>query len=215
MRQSLSKNELSLVFPEFKNSALLQEISEYAFIKRYPAGSQLADDTNEEASLSLSLCLSGIIKVQRKLPNKKYLFLYNVTKAEWCNVSFLNSVSKKNHNILATADTEVSILHVPNHVAERLMLKFPEWRNYFFKSISKMYENLLELIDKQSVGSLEDKIKHYLEYQKNSLKTAYLNISHQSLANELNVARESVSRKLKQLEACGYLRLSRSKIILE
>lgn len=214
MKQSLSKNELSLVFPEFNSSALLQKISEHSSIKTYPAGSQLAIESDQKDYLSLSICLSGIIKIQRKLPNKKYLFLYNISNGEWCNASFINTLSKK-HNLIATTDTQVSILYIPNEIAESLILDYPEWRNYFFQSISKMYENLLEVLDKQSGGTLEDKIKHYLEYQKNSLKTAYLNISHQSLANELNVARESVSRKLKQLEANGYLRLSRTKIILQ
>ena len=81
-------------------------------------------------------------------------------------------------------------------------------------SVAKMNENLLDILDQQSIGSLEDKIRYYLEYQKDSLQSVFLNISHQTPADELNISREYVSCKLKKLEEIGYLRLSRSKIIL-
>jgi len=214
MQKPLTKSELSLIFPTLQNVDLLQKISENSKITKHPSGFQFEFNGAKEDQTTLYFCISGIIKIQKLLPNGRSLFLYNILRGEWCNISFFNSEAKMQHHLRGIAETELTMMHISAEMAEELGLNFPSWRNYLLHSVSKMQVNLLGVLDKQSVGSLEDKIKHYLEYQKNSLKTAYLNISHQSLADELNVARESVSRKLKQLEEGGYLHLHRSKITL-
>ena len=92
MGKSISEFELSVIFPEFNNSGLLKKIRDNASLKSYAADYQFF--FTESDHFSFSFCYSGIIEILRKLPNGKYLFLYNFSKGDWCNNGFFNRYSK-------------------------------------------------------------------------------------------------------------------------
>ncbi|MBK8504570.1 MAG: helix-turn-helix domain-containing protein [Saprospiraceae bacterium] len=74
---------------------------------------------------------------------------------------------------------------------------------------------MIDTIDKLAFAKLDEKLWDYLEDRVLISGHILNNLSHQEIANDLNVSREAVSRLLKKLEQQGKLEIHRSKIVVK
>ena len=61
---------------------------------------------------------------------------------------------------------------------------------------------------------MDERLEFYLKKEADKTNSKSLNISHQSIANDLNTSREVISRLLKKMEQRGFVALQRNRIDL-
>lgn len=81
-----------------------------------------------------------------------------------------------------------------------------------FRLYHKRFEELLNLVNAIAFQKVDSRLIDLLQQKIERLGSKELSVTHQQLADELNTAREVVSRLLKQLEKDGKVELSRNKI---
>ena len=95
------------------------------------------------------------------------------------------------------------------------MGKYATWRNFVMNMYDQRIFAMIDTIDKLAFAKLDEKLWDYLEERVFISGKVLNNLSHQEIANDLNVSREAVSRLLKKLEQQGKLEIHRSKIIVK
>lgn len=152
--------------------------------------------------------LSGDINIQKIGIEGEETNLYNIGRGELCHEALSCFLRSEPLNVLGKATQTSKIFILPFDIADRYLLS----NNEFLKNIYKDLHEKFNLI----IGNKEA-VKH------ESLKTRVLKLliskeskiiyaTHSELAFELDSAREVISRKLKELEKDGYLKLTRGKI---
>lgn len=77
------------------------------------------------------------------------------------------------------------------------------------------FENVLEAFNAVAFQKIDERLVTYLKNKTHSTPDRKLSSTHQAIANDLGLARETVSRLLKKLEHDGKIELSRGTILLK
>lgn len=151
--------------------------------------------------------LSGIIKIERLNENGDETNLYNVGKGEICHEMLSCFVTSESLSVLGRAivDSEIAIL--PFHIFKEYLLNDAGFFEYMYIDL---YRKLKNIIDKKE-EIIHLSVDKRLEKLLNS-KGGIIYMTHNEIAMEIGTSREVVSRKLKNLEKQGFLKLKRGKI---
>jgi CRP/FNR family transcriptional regulator len=107
----------------------------------------------------------------------------------------------------AIAETAVEAVLLPKDAFQQALAQMPEFRNAVFTSIDKGMNDLLGLLEDISFGRMDARIARRLLQVTDA--TNRVDITHQTLAEELGTAREVISRLLKGFEQQGWVKLHR------
>lgn len=161
----------------------------------------------------LPIVISGSIRVYRQWEDREIL-LYYVGPEETCMMSlssaYFNNVSTANG--MAIADAEIFVL--PARLIAEWQLKYPSWNQYIIHTFRNRYDELLTSFGSVAFDPIPVRVKEYLLKRSQTEESARVNVSHQTLANELGTTRVVISRILKQFEQEGFLRQFRGYIML-
>ena len=160
------------------------------------------------------LITSGCIKVRRITEQGKELLLYYLQKGETCAMSYSCCMSNKKSAISTISASPASFIAVPVYKVDEWIISFQSWKNYLLKNYENKMHDMLRVIDQLAFCSAEERLIKYLNKQSLMFDEMKLDITHQEIATDLNIARESVSRALKKLEKKGMLSLERNSIHL-
>ena len=100
---------------------------------------------------------------------------------------------------------------IPFDIVNTYLLNNTLFLQYIYKDLYSKFNVIINVKEEVKHEPLTNRLIKLL-ISKNS-KNIY--VTHNDLAFELDSAREVISRKLKQLEKMGYLKLSRGKIQIE
>jgi len=202
-------------FKEFLNAFepnIQHRFLKYGKIKTVPSD-KIILDIRENVTV-FPIIIKGIASITRRDGKGNSILLHYLTPLETCAISFLNASQNKPNTIRMTSKTELSYLMVPTNMAKRWVLKFDNFYNYITRMTQEQNENLVHLINERVFEKLDVILKNYLQYLQIKFNTPIINASHQEIATDLYVSRESISRTLKKMEKEGLLRLGRNKIHL-
>jgi CRP/FNR family transcriptional regulator, anaerobic regulatory protein len=161
----------------------------------------------------LPIVIRGSVRVYRQWEDREIL-LYYVKPGETCMMSlssaYFNNVSAANG--MANEDSE--ILVVPARLVSEWQLKYPSWNQYIIHTFRSRYDELLSSFGSVAFDPIHIRAKEYLVRRSRTDGTARINISHQTLANELGTTRVVISRVLKQFEQEGILEQHRGYVFL-
>ena len=115
---------------------------------------------------------------------------------------------------IAIAAEETTILAIPTRYITEWQKEYKSWNNYVIRTFRKRYDELLFTFEGVAFEHIDKRILDYLNSRKIKNDSNIIEISHQSLANELGTTRVVVSRILKQFELDGKVRLHRGGIEL-
>lgn len=154
--------------------------------------------------------LSGIVKIQKINLNGDETNLYNIRSGDFCHEALSCLMKCEPLDIVAKALTDAEVFIIDMDATQNLLLNNLDFLKSIYKDMFSKFNNLLinkeniihEPLDKRLVQLIMDKGSHVI-YAK-----------HSELAFEIDSTRETVSRKLKNLEKEGYLKLSRGKIVV-
>ena len=204
-------NELFKTLRSFREPALQEEMLNSGKVIEARKGDLLI---REGQRLDfLPIVIRGLIRVYRQWEDREIL-LYYVKPEETCMMSlssaYFNNVSAANG--VAMEDSE--ILVVPARLVSEWQLKFPSWNQYIIHTFRSRYDELLSSFKSVAFDPIHIRVKEYLLARSKSGKTPRINISHQTLANELGTTRVVISRILKQFEQEGLLKQYRGYVLL-
>lgn len=161
----------------------------------------------------LPIVISGSIRVYQQWEDREIL-LYYVRSQETCMMSlssaYFNNISSANG--MAMEPTQILVL--PAKLIAEWQLKYPSWNKFIIHTFRNRYDELLTSFGSVAFDPVPERVKQYLLNRAKTDGTKHINVSHQSLANELGTTRVVVSRILKQFEQEGLLRQFRGHITL-
>jgi len=161
----------------------------------------------------LPIVIRGSVRVYRHWEDREIL-LYYVRTEETCMMSlssaYFNNVSAANG--MAMEDSE--ILVIPARLVSQWQLKYPSWNQYIIHTFRSRYDELLSSFGSVAFNPIHIRAREYLVSRSRMEGTPRINISHQTLANELGTTRVVISRVLKQLEQEGMLKQYRGYVLL-
>ena len=161
----------------------------------------------------LPIVIDGSIRVYRQWEDREIL-LYYVESGQTCMMSlssaYFNNISTANG--MAMRDSEIFVL--PARLISEWQLKYPSWNQYIIHTFRNRYDELLSSFGSVAFDPVPTRVKEYLLKRSKTDGSLRVNLSHQTLANELGTTRVVISRILKQFEQEGFLKQFRGHILL-
>jgi CRP/FNR family transcriptional regulator, anaerobic regulatory protein len=192
------------------NPTLLNRLLKEGSIRSFDADTVIIQE--HDYIKNVPIVMSGSVKVFKLDDDGGEILLYYIKPGESCVMSFLGAVCNGASRIRAVVEERAEILMLPIPKAIVLIRDNPAWLEFIFQLYNKRFDELLNVINAVVFQNMDDRLWQYLKTKVAMLRTQELNITHQQIADELNTAREVVSRLLKKLEKDNKISLSRNKI---
>ena len=206
-------NNLIEILPFFENAddELINSFQKNHVTKTFTKGEFL---TMEGDSCGyFPIVKSGIVRVYKLGENGQEFTLYRINPGESCILTISCILSNNQFPALAYIEEKCEVILVPSDTFNGWIEKYKLWNDYVFSYMSSILNKVISVVESLVFTRTDLRIADFLF--KNSLKVGKeLNITHQSIANELGTAREVVSRILKNLEKEKILEISRRKITI-
>ncbi len=160
----------------------------------------------------IPIVLKGSLRVARKDENDdRELYLYTLEPGSACSNTF-GSIYGQSPSLEVLAEEDSTVLCVPLHVVQELLLSNSEWLNYILRSYQKRFDEALNALDEVAFRQLDERLLHFLHDKARRSENREVHLSHSEVAQSLNSSREVVSRLLKRLESEGRVKLGRNRI---
>jgi CRP/FNR family transcriptional regulator len=169
-----------------------------------PGAPVFADD---EPCTGFPIVLSGRVRICRALETGRELALYEVTAGESCVLSASCMLGSTPYRVRGVCATNAEIALIPRTTFDRLLAEHRPFREEVLRVFADRVLQLTELVESIGFQRLDRRLAAALLG-----KGTRLAASHQVIAGELGVSRESVSRLLKQFEHGGCIQLGRGAI---
>ena len=201
------------LFPELANDvALIDSIVRNSSIKKVAKGDILID---YGAYIQfVPLVVKGLIKIIRENSEGREVLLYFLSEGTSCAASFSCCMIQKRSEIKAVAEEDSLIIAIPLQAADEWMSKYASWRNFVMGMYDQRIFAMIDTIDKLAFAKLDEKLWDYLQDRVLISGPIIENVSHQEIAQDLNVSREAISRLLKKLEQQGKLEIHRNRLVM-
>lgn len=200
------QSNFNLIFEE----DLLAEINEIAIVQNIPEGETLVEIG--QFVKYIPLLLSGNIKVIREDEDANELLLYFLEKGDTCAMTLNCCMGKKQSEIRAIAETDVTVAMIPVQKMDEWMVKYKSWRQFILESYNNRFMEVLETLDSIAFMNMDERLLKYLINKVKISKSKIIENTHQQIADDLNTSRVVISRLLKNLEKKNTIQLSRNNI---
>jgi CRP/FNR family transcriptional regulator len=165
-----------------------------------------------DAASNYLMVKSGSIKVLVATEQGREIVLYRVEPGQTCvlTTSCLLSGSEYEAEAVAESDSEAIIL--PKSAFEELMATSARFRQFVFSSYGERLHTLIGLVQEIMLKHVDRRLaRHLLHLARDGAVSA----THQALAQDLNTAREVVTRLLSDFSEKGWVELSRARVMLK
>jgi CRP/FNR family transcriptional regulator, anaerobic regulatory protein len=154
---------------------------------------------------------SGMIRVSVVADTGRELILYHVGPGETCVLTAACLMSGTEYEAEGTAESDTDAYILPKSVFDEVMTVSPEFRQFVFSSFGERLHTLIALVQEITVKHVDRRLAKLLLVR---AENGVLAMTHQSIAQELNSAREVVTRLLNDFAGRGWVSLERGKVIL-
>jgi len=189
---------------------LIKEIEQFGIYQNFKEGDVIMD--YGKYIRMMPIILEGTVKVYKLDDNGKELLLYYLSSSESCSMAYSCCVEAKKSEVKAIAETDTTLIGIPNIKLEEWLCKYPGWKNYIMRSFNERFIELLRSIESIAFHKLDERLIGYLKEKKRLTGSSVIKTSHYLIADELATSRVVVSRLLKQLENDGKILLYRNEI---
>lgn len=198
-------------FPQLAEKALQEEIIAVAQIHHFKAGDVIMNYGGYIRMVPL--LVKGGIKVFREDEEMdKEILLYILNPGETCSMSFTCCMTNKKSAIRTEAIEDTLIIGLPIKQVDSWMTKYQSWKNFVMKTYDTKMLDLVKFIDNIAFKGLDQRLELYLKAIVRATGNATISITHQQVADDLNVTREAVSRLLKKMTNLGKINMERNQI---
>lgn len=163
-----------------------------------------------ETCQGILFVIKGAIKIQKINADGDETNLYDIRQGEFCHEALSCLSNLESLKIVAKAVQDSEICLIPADIVEKYFINDKEFLFYIYKDLHNKFNGIIENKEIIIHESLESRLIKLL-INKDS-KVIYA--THSQLAFEIDSVREVISRKLKEIEKRGYIKLERGKIII-
>lgn len=195
----------------FSDPNLQRAFEEYSSVMKLPEGAILIQPG--ETIQFIPIVKSGCLRVLRQNDSGEETFLYHIMPEETCAMSLTCCNARTLSEVKAVAEETTELFAIPIEKVEEWQA-FKEWRNFLAFTYKTRFERLLQTIDDLAFQHMDERLWKYLQARAQAKNSNTLQISHEEIAHELNIQRESATRLLKKLKDMGQLETGRGHIIL-
>jgi len=194
MKSQLSTEEVQQYFPGFAEPGLQQVIANQGRLHHFKEGDVVMD-------------FGSYVRMSE-------LFLYYLSRGESCTMTFSCCMADKKSEIRAIAEEDTVVLGLPQQYLDVWMMRYKSWKNFVMLAYDQRMNELIKTIDQVTFHQLDERLYDYLKLRANVREDKTINTTHQTIADDLHVSREAISRLLKGLEKRGIIELGRNRIEL-
>ncbi|HFD16435.1 MAG TPA: Crp/Fnr family transcriptional regulator [Rhodospirillales bacterium] len=180
-----------------------------ARLARLPAGSVLFRP-GDRCGNWLVLA-EGTVRVQLVDAEGHEIVLYRVGPGESCILTTACLLAGTDYEAEGIAETDIAGLMVPRGLFEEFLDRSAAFRRLVFASFAVRLADLMALVSQVAFARVDVRLAALL-LDRGRGGSGVLELRHQDLAAELGTAREVVSRRLKDFERRGWVRLGRREI---
>lgn len=198
---------LSLQLSAFREEGLREELSKEAKLVEVEAGTPILKEGSYVKTIPI--LLSGLVKVVKQETGGKELLLYYIYPLESCIISINCCINDLKSRVKAIAEEDSKAILVPARFIGEWQRKYPSFNRFVLGLYQKRFDDVLDAYNALAFQSIDDRLISYLKARSKALGSSMIRATHQDLADELGVARETTSRMLKKLELEGKVNLHR------
>jgi CRP/FNR family transcriptional regulator len=170
-----------------------------------PAGTVMFDD--HAACEAMPLLLEGVIRVSKVSPSGREILLYRVHAGEACVLTSGCLLGRTPYPARGVVERDARLVAVPEPVFRRLVAHEDSFRTFVFSLFAARLGELMSLVEAVAFHRLDQRLAALLLG-----RGRVLQVTHQSIADELGSVREIVTRLLHHFADDGLVRLSRERI---
>ncbi|HID81100.1 MAG TPA: Crp/Fnr family transcriptional regulator [Chromatiales bacterium] len=156
------------------------------------------------------LACEGSIKVQQTSEDGREIVLYRVQNGESCVLTTTCLLAGENYSATGIAETHVEAIAIPAQQFQQGLNDSPGLRKFIFDNYNQRLGELLQLVKSLAFAPLESRLANRLLQQADADNR--ISMTHQALAADLGCTREVISRRLKEFEHLGWVKLHRGQI---
>ncbi|AGF58005.1 CRP/FNR family transcriptional regulator [Clostridium saccharoperbutylacetonicum] len=201
-------NALYEVYPVLKkvNESNNQIINELAVFKTVYSDEFVAGA--DEACNGILFVIKGTVKIQKINEDGEETNLYNIKQGEFCHEALSCLANFESLNITGKAIQDSKVCIIPFDVVRKYLIEDKEFLLYMYRDLYYKFNTVIGNKEEMIHESLETRLIKLLMSKKSNIIYG----THNELAFEIDSVREVVSRKLKNIEKLGYIKLERGKI---
>lgn len=188
----------------------ITSIARAATIANLPAGS-VAFASGDPCE-NFVFIINGEIRVRLSTRTGRDITLFRLSKGQTCALTTSCLLSKSDYYAEGIAERASELLLVPSEMFRSILCESPEFAENLVYDYASRITALTNTIDRLTSRDIDAELTLLL------LNTAdaggIVALSHRRIADEIGTAREVISRKLKDLEKAGLVKLGRRKITL-
>lgn len=202
-----------LPFNEVLNAGEKDRLLANAYEVSYPAGKILAE--NKTLCENVYVVLDGLIRVYKLSEEGREITYYRVESGEVCLFTMGCILEHNPLDAIVLIEKESRVLAIPDYLFQQFMDSNPKFRNYIIRRLLTTITDLMMLTEEVTFHGVNQRLANFLISMSQLQSKTTINITHETISQELGTAREVVSRMLKEFERKGLLELFRGKILLK
>ncbi len=195
----------------FDNPEFQEIFEKHARLLRVSEGTVLMEPGDRITVVPL--VVTGCIRVLRQNEDGDETFLYHIMPGESCALSLSCCSTTRRSAIRAVAEQDTSFYAVELRYVEEWQ-KYSDWREFVAQTYQSRFDRLLQVIDDIAFHNMDQRLWSYLQARSRAQGSSTLHITHDDIAQELNMQREAATRLLRKLKEMGYIETGRNEIRL-
>ncbi|NCF14850.1 MAG: cyclic nucleotide-binding domain-containing protein [Gammaproteobacteria bacterium] len=158
---------------------------------------------------SFLLLLTGTVRVQLSSPRGRQITLRRLGPGDHCSLTTSCLLGRSVYPADAISESHGEAVAISRETFHRAFEQSPGFRRFVLEGYAFSHANLIARIEQLAFVPIDTRLSNaLLDFHEKGEDR----VTHQELAVELGTAREVVSRRLKQFESEGWVRLARGRI---
>lgn len=180
--------------------------------RTYTKGSIVFD--NSSSCLGLLNVISGQVRAYLVSDEGKEVTIFKLEDNDLCVLSASCIIKQITFDTQLVANEDTKVLIVPSNIIEDLAYMNIELRCYLYEKALARFSDVMWNMQELLFKGLDSRIANYLINQYERTDSTIIKVTHEEIANDINSAREAVTRILKLFVQYGLIKLQKGSIEL-
>lgn len=187
-------------------------LKDNAIERTYTKGSIVFD--NSSSCLGLLNVISGQVRAYLVSDEGKEVTIFKLEDNDLCVLSASCIIKQITFDTQLVANEDTKVLIVPSNIIEDLAYMNIELRCYLYEKALARFSDVMWNMQELLFKGLDSRVANYLINQYERTDSTIIKVTHEEIANDINSAREAVTRILKLFVQDGLIKLQKGTIEL-
>ena len=169
---------------------------------------------NSSSCLGLLNVISGQVRAYLVSDEGKEVTIFKLEDNDLCVLSASCIIKQITFDTQLVANEDTKVLIVPSNIIEDLAYMNIELRCYLYEKALARFSDVMWNMQELLFKGLDSRVANYLINQYERTDSTIIKVTHEEIANDINSAREAVTRILKLFVQDGLIRLQKGSIEL-